>query len=194
MQTHIRKKLDNFVTWFRASGGYIHQNVELAFNNDHGVFARVVAGDIAIAPHTLVLKCPHHLSLSALNAHDCFVEFPGYGLSKFPGDLLANARPQFVAALFLIVQRQQMHKSTWCRYLDILPNLPGDGGLPSGFDGNGLGMIDPPYLWNEQSEWLEGTQLETAIVELRDLWCSDWIRWRPVVQSWGRDTGISIDL
>lgn len=190
----IRKKLDDFVAWFRSSGGYIHQDVEFAFNNDHGVFARVVAGDTAIAPHTLVLKCPHRLSLSALNAHDTFAEFPSRDLSKFPSDLLDNARPQFVAALFLIVQRQQMHKSTWSRYLDVLPNLPRDDGLAPSSDEYGLGMIDPPYHWLEQTEWLRGTQLETAIVELRNMWISDWERWQPVVQSWGRDACISIDL
>lgn len=191
MTDEVQSRLSAFKSWFTASGGYIHPSVDYVFGLEQGVHMRVVAGAAPIPAHTLVLKCPHNLTLSALNAHDVPPLFQNKSATKLPENVLNEARPQFIAALYLVTQHQKRLQSPWKSYLGILPDLASHG-IQDGVN-QGLGVVDPPYCWEaEEKQWLSGTQLEKGVGELESLWWSDWTSWNQVVNAWAVEEGINI--
>lgn len=192
MVSDVRDCLDAFVSWFRREGGYLHASLEYAFEPNRGVHLRVATDAKAIPCDTLILKCPHHLSVSALNARNVLPLFPSDSFSPLPEHLVRHARPQFQAALFLVAQRQ-VAQSRWRPYLNILPELASSGsGEPRNLEG--LGVIDPPYCWDARARsWLQGTQLEKGVDDLESLWKKDWAHWEDDVLNWANSMKITIN-
>lgn len=201
-------RLEAFVSWFINQGGYIHPSTELLYTPSRGVHLRVKPCAPLPASHltpgTLVISCPHSASLSALNPQDSHPFFP-CRLSAFAeadrgffAQLLAEARPQVVAAVWLCVQWREGDGSWWREYLDVLPGIPRDvGGDVGGNVGDverGLGEVDSPVWWTEEEvSWVRGTNLERGKIELEAGWRNEWERMEKEVTGWAARRGWVLD-
>lgn len=190
----------------------MHPSLEFVYHPEAGVHlcvARTHAGPIARG--TLAISCPHDVSLSALNAGRINGEsWPrstegkdgGSEPLELPEALRREARPQFVAAVWVAVQYALGERSRWRAYLDVLPGVPVDDGdveveQGGGGDGRaerrGLGELDTPLWWGEEErKWLQGTNLAKGIVDLGAGWEGEWRRWEEVVLDWGRRKGVDV--
>lgn len=134
-------------------------------------------------------------------------------LLELPAEIRRQARPQFVAAVWIAVQYRLGEESPWARYFDILPGLP-DFVPEEKQQGNdaahehqqdvpsialvprakrGLGKLDTPLWWdNKDRGWLQNTNLAKGIADLEGVWIQEWKRWESVVGAWGEVTGVHV--
>lgn len=193
--------LQAFKSWFAAHGGYTHPNLDFTYGREAGVTLHVKSFYTGTFPcNTLAISCPHVLSLSALNAgniggqvwsasqasHDRADE-----VLELPERLRQQARPQFVAAVWVAVQYLLGEKSAWSPYFGVLPGVPADDAekLPE----TGLGEIDTPLWWSmEERAWLNGTNLAKGIADLEAVWVREWAEWENAVKEWGKGVGLDV--
>jgi len=198
MAAKKQKRLADFNQWFTSNGGFTHSAVEFAYSETKGVHLRVT--EYTIPPGTLILSCPHTLTLSALNpARICqkFHDWPknqpssgtvNTGEPSFPTSFLTEARPQCVAAFFLCYQLLLREDSHWCSYISCLPGPPAlseEKRARLGFF-EGLGELDTPVDWKsaKEQQWLRGTAVYQGAIALEDLWEAEWKEWNSTMNLW----------
>lgn len=204
-----------FKTWFSSVGGFINPACELIYTAHAGVTLRVKKDYVGVFPAgEVAISCPHGVSLSALNAADLA---PWAGLHTthdtsrrleaqensnvkpllaLPTNIIRNARPQFVAAVWIAVQYLLGDESPWKPYFSILPGLPHDDENNAGDIGTkrGLGELDTPLWWSRGERlWLQGTNLAKGIADLEEVWDEEWKKWEGVIGEWGRSRGLVIE-
>jgi hypothetical protein len=200
-QQDLRLALQTFKSWFAAHGGFIHPDLDFVYTPEAGVTLHVKATYRGTFPdNTIAISCPHALSLSALNAgkvgggtwppRDAT---PGScdAVLELPEILRQQARPQFVAAVWVAVQYLLGEKSAWWPYLEVLPGVPADDAenLPE----RGLGELDTPMWWSsDERAWLHGTNLAKGIADLEAVWMKEWDVWGSVVEEWVKSVGLDL--
>jgi len=118
----------------------------------------------------------------------------GHAGLELPEILHKEARPQFVAAVWVAVQYLLGARSRWSAYFDVLPGLPNSNSNSLGETGKrGLGELDTPLWWSaEERAWLQGTNLARGVADLEGMWEAEWERWEDVVGTWASGQGLSI--
>jgi hypothetical protein len=200
-QQDPRLALQAFKTWFAANHGFIHPDLDFTYAPEAGVTLHVKSSHVGTFPrNTLAISCPHELSLSALNSGRPNGEtWPasraGHAkdavVLELPENLRRQARPQFVAAVWVAVQYLLGEKSAWWPYFEVLPGVPTDHAeqMPE----RGLGELDTPMWWSsEERAWLNGTNLAKGITDLEAVWNSEWVVWGGSVEVWGRSVGLEV--
>jgi hypothetical protein len=142
------------VRWIASNRGYLHPDIELAFDVEKGYHARVVAGGMVKAG-TCVARCPMTTSMSVLNALHT-PPFSSRG-TRFPSAFLRNQKAALVQCFFLMEQWVLQEKSWWAPYLSTLPK-PDD--------------IEALYFMDndEDLKLFGGTNLQTAISKQIEGW------------------------
>lgn len=187
---HKTEALSRFEEWFLNNGGYLHPACEFAFKPNGGYFLRVkhewseLASEngsrTTVPAGTVVISCPHALTLSALNVlgEDVNLAPPKFHdptVDRALSDLLGkDARPQSLAGVTLTVHMALNDRSKWQPYLRLLPRGPSSDGV-NGDESPQDGEIDCPVWWPEDSRaMLAGTALEKGIEDLIKVWYDDW--------------------
>ncbi|ETN37822.1 uncharacterized protein HMPREF1541_07445 [Cyphellophora europaea CBS 101466] len=148
---------EQLVDWVLRNEGYMHPNVELAYQPSKG-YHMVVADGKKIKPQTRIVSCPVSCSLSVLNVLN-IAPFSDHG-TKFPRQYLHNnvARPELLQAFYLMEQKMLGDQSWWAPYIKTLPSVE---------DINAL-QFDSP----DDRQWLEGTNLQSGWADLTLKWRS----------------------
>lgn len=144
----------SLIRWVSANRGYLHPDIELAFNVDKGYHAKVVAGR-TLEPGSCIARCSMTTSLSVLNAlHN--PPFSSRG-TMFPSAFLLNQKVPVVQCFFLMEQWLLQDKSWWAPYLSTLPK-PDE--------------IGDRYFVDKEEDLLlfQGTNLQTAIRKQSETW------------------------
>ncbi len=186
--TSPQHRLDAFASWFSSSEGFIHPSVELVHSAVEGVHLSIKSSISApIFSDTCIIRCPHSLTLSALNVIDVAPLFPARdNTTAFPRNLLNEARPQSVAALCLALHWIQRDRSWWAAYLKCLPG-------PPHVEWDGIGVIDTPLWWpHEERAWIAGTNLERGADALEALWRQEWGSFGTTMVEWGNERGVAL--
>jgi hypothetical protein len=144
LQNHL-----SLVRWMSSNYGYLHPNIELAFDVGKGFHARVSSGTTVKAA-SCVARCSMTTSLSVLNAFHT-PPFSCRG-TKFPSAFLRSQDIGMIQCFFLMEQWVLQHKSWWAPYLFTLPKLD---------------EIEALFFTDQEADLacLRGTNLETAIVK-----------------------------
>lgn len=138
----------NFKLWFLSHGGKFHPDVDVVSNADG--FYLCASNQRDLATRTCVVSCPHTLTISWFNAV----------LDLSLGDFdLHRINQSVLTRFFLVKQYLLQEKSSWWRYIQILPQ-PED-----------LRRLNTP-LWYESGDfvWIHGTNLELSAQKLEASW------------------------
>ena len=149
LQNHL-----SLVRWMSFNHGYLHPDVELAFNLEKGFHARVVAGR-TVKAGSCVAKCSMTTSLSVLNA----LHSPPFSCrgTRFPSAFLRHQEIGVVQCFFLMEQWILQDKSWWAPYLSTLPR-PDE--------------IEALHFSDQEEDLicLRGTNLENAVIKQLETW------------------------
>lgn len=138
---------EDFVSWFRSNGGYLHKHVELTSNPSEGNYLGVKEG-YDLLPGSTVVSCPHDLTLS----------WPAVRKYHFP-NVHSNLLPHVATRLYLMKQYLLKSQSPWWPYIRSLPQ-PDDSDA----------FRTPMYYNQEDLVWIQGTNLEHARNVRQDAW------------------------
>jgi hypothetical protein len=149
--------LDNhlaLVRWISSNRGYLHPNIDLAFDAETGYHARVVEGTVVKAG-SCVARCSMATSLSILNA----LHTPPFSCrgTRFPLGFLGNQKTRVIQCFFLMEQWALQKRSWWAPYLSTLPR-PDE--------------VQAIYFTGTEEDitFLKGTNMETAMVTQIKAW------------------------
>ncbi len=140
----------DFRPWFISHGGTIHPDVEIA-SGSIGNYLRL-RDDCSLSPGTMIVSCPHSLTISWLNVitrQDPFID--RFYLSPVRDG--STVITKFVLVrLFLVEQYLLGERSFWWPYIRFLPQPFTKDGLNSS-------------LWCNEDDllWLRGTNMEDAM-------------------------------
>lgn len=154
-QTTDSSSHDALFTWVQHQGGYLNHKVELSQSAETGFCIRVKP-DTSITQDTLIARCPTTATLSVLNALDA----PGFAChgTLFPSAFL-ELNNFIVQCFFLVDQYLHGSKSYWNLFFQTLPK-PSQIGEYTPFE-------------REDREWLEGTNLASALQQRLHQWRRD---------------------
>jgi hypothetical protein len=144
------------VQWMAANHGFLHSDVEVAFDHERGYHARVVAHR-SVKAGTCVARCSMTTALSVLNAFHT-PPFSSRG-TKFPLAFLRHQKPAIIQSFFLMEQWLLQEKSWWAPYILTLPKP---------------GQIDELYFTGGPVDiaLLRGTNLEIAMAKQTETWAA----------------------
>lgn len=146
---------DDFEQWFLANGGHIHPHVEIASDPVTGRHMRVINGH-NIPTESLVVSCPHELTISWLNIIKGSEPF----LGQFALEEAYHAVNQVVLVRFFLVNEYLKGKeSFWWPYIQTLIQPP---------EAHSLGT--PLYYDDNDWAWIRGTNLEHAARKTESMW------------------------
>jgi hypothetical protein len=142
------------VRWMLSNHGYLHPNIELAFDMEKGYHARVIA-DGEVKAGACIARSSVTTALSVLNA----LHTPPFSCrgTKFPIAFLRNQKVAVVQCFFLMEQWVLQDKSWWASYISTLP-MPDE--------------VERLYFIGKEEDLisLKGTNLETAIPKQTETW------------------------
>ena len=137
--------MDILVTWFLRHGGILHEGVELV-HGSQGYYL-CSGAEINLAVDSLIISCPHKLTISWLNAKECLPE-------KF-----INATVPYISTrFFLIQQRLLCGSSFWWPYIQALPGPTQEC------------LHTPMWYSMDDLLWIKGTNLEAAVSHRSEKW------------------------
>jgi hypothetical protein len=144
----------SLVRWMSSNHGYLHPNIELAFDVETGFHARVAPGR-TVKAGSCVARCSMTTSLSVLNAFHT-PPFSCRG-TRFPSVFLRTQSIGVIQCFFLMEQWVLQDKSWWAPYLTTLPK-PDE--------------IEALFFTDQEEDLacLRGTNLETAIKKQLETW------------------------
>lgn len=146
---------DIFEPWFLANGGYIDPCVEIATDKVTGHHLRVSSGE-DVAAGSLIVSCPHELTISWLNVISGSETF----LAQFDlGEAYHAVNQVVIVRFFLMNEYLKGQESFWWPYVRSLPQ-PDEAQL--------LGT--PLYYDDEDFAWIRGTNLEHAARITERMW------------------------
>lgn len=146
---------DDFEDWFLQNDGFIHSSVEIAWDETYGQHMRVEQGD-ELAADSLVVSCPHSLTISWLNVIQGRESF----LSQFDlEEEYYSVNQVVIVRFFLLNEFLKREKSFWYPYLRSLPQ-PTDPHFPH------------TPLWYDVGDWawIRGTDLERTALKTEEAW------------------------
>ncbi|KAL8793562.1 MAG: hypothetical protein Q9195_003824 [Heterodermia aff. obscurata] len=150
---------DMFEQWFLANGGYINPNIEITKDQITGRYLRVLDGE-ALGAGSLIISCPHELTISWLNVIKGSETF----LGQFDlGDMYHAVNEVVIVRFFVMNEYIKGEDSFWWPYIRSLPQ-PTDAQL--------LGT--PLYYDDEDWLWLRGTNLEHAATKTERMWYNEY--------------------
>lgn len=146
---------DNFEQWFLANGGYIDPNVEIATDKVTGRHMRVSDGQ-NLAPGSLIVSCPHELTISWLNVIRGSETF----LSQFDlGEAYYAINQVVIVRFFVVNEYLKREESFWWPYIRSLPQP------------DKAQMLGTPLYYDEEDfAWIRGTNLEHASGKTERMW------------------------
>ena len=145
----------DFEDWFLENEGFIHSSVEIAWDETYGQHMRVEEGE-ELPTDTLIVSCPHSLTISWLNVSQGSESF----LSQFDLEEDFYMVNQVVIVRFFVMNEfLKREKSFWYPYLRSLPQ-PSDPHFP----------YTP--LWYDVGDWawIRGTDLERTALKTEEEW------------------------
>ncbi|KZF19202.1 SET domain-containing protein [Xylona heveae TC161] len=167
--------LEDLIQWVTENGGALHPSVELSTDGINGTCLVVRRDAEELSPGTCLVKCPHALSMSYLNATNS-AHFRSHSLS-FPEKFLKSFSPKIITTFFLCQQYLLHEKSFWWPYIRTIPQ-------PS--DRDALGT--PMWFSDEDKVWLQGTNMEQGYLEREVIWRQEYDEVIRELQSEGWDT------
>ena len=195
--------MKRFKEWFLSNGGYISPRCDFVYNNELGVHLKnTSSSDIAgdqLSGGEEVVRCPHHITLSALDADP---ELPAFDISKsrdsirsinLPKGLLdAAPRPQCLGAVWLCVQRKLGTESFWEPYISMLPTAPKEN--LDELTGSCYGReTDLPVWWSDSEKaYFTGSPMEAGLRDLEAIWKADYDAIWSELQRLRTDSGLDI--
>lgn len=200
----MQPQIERLTSWFIEKGGHIHPDIEFAFNEDTGIFARkreALNGQNQYAKlesGSTIISCPHGLTLSALDADSSLPSFSGYPARDknengvtLPQQVIDSApRPQSLAALWLCIQKSLGEKSYWEPYIDCLPtpyNASNSGSQEP------VSVLDTPLYWTEEEKsYFAGSPLEVGTRALENSWKLEFNAWWPCLEKLNENLGLEI--
>jgi len=145
----------NNLQWFLANGGYIHPDVEIASDASTGTHMRVSDTGV-LAADSLIVSCPHELTISWLNVISGSEVF----LRRFDLGIVNRVINQIVIVRFFIINEYlKQRDSFWWPYIQSLPQ-------PSE-----IYLLSTP-LWYSDCDWkwIRGTGLERSARRTEHMW------------------------
>lgn len=179
--------IEKFVTWFEANGGYINPAAEIQYEQGRGIAVRrrlsSPDGSPDLGPGDTIIRSPHSLSLSSLNALSIL---PQQGRAiQIPEVVIQDRNPQVIAATYLCVQWLLGKKSFWWPYLRLLPQPNNNARL------RGFSEVDTPLYWSDSElQWVAGTSLEQGVRDLNGSWMFMWQRRKITLGDWTEAMGL----
>jgi hypothetical protein len=142
---------EDFESWFRSNGGYLHPSVELTSGLAEGNGMRVKEGQDLLSG-SMIVSCPHDLTLSWASARK-------YHFPTIHSTLLSHV----ASRLFVMKQYLLREHSPWWPYIKSLPQ-------PADKDA----LRTPMYYDAEDLVWIRGTNLEHARKVCGDTWYKEY--------------------
>ena len=139
-------------SWFTSKGGRLHVNVEIAYSSVDGYYLQ---SNGEIAASSLIVHCPRATTISIDDIKK--VDWP----DSFKSHFLDSSSEVLVR--FLLVHEYCLGQdSKWWPYLATLPS-PGD-------QVGERNLQTPLYFTEEDRSWLQGTNIEAAVVRREHEW------------------------
>lgn len=145
---------DDFKKWFLSHGGKIDVNVVIDSGSD-GFYLRV-SNKKDLSPKTLVVSCPHSLTISSHSV----VKDPYLSRLDLNSVEQLSLHQSVFTRFFLVNQFLLQRESLWWPYIRILPQ-------PASAGGN---FNTPPWYDSEDLPWIRGTNLEFGTKKLEESW------------------------
>lgn len=150
---------DDFKGWFLSHGGRFDINVDIDLDSD-GFYLRV-SNEKDLSPGTLVVSCPHSLTISWLSV----VKDPFFGKLD-PNSVEQQSLHQSVFTRFFLVNQFLLQKeSLWWPYIRLLPQPASAGNFNT-----------PLWYDSEDLPWIRGTNLEFGTKKLEESWRQEYDR------------------
>lgn len=151
----MAKMEDDFEDWFLENDGFINANVEITWDETYGQYMRVEEGE-ELAADSLVVSCPHNLTISWLNVTQGRENF----LSQFDlEEEYYSVNQVVIVRFFLLNEFLKREKSFWYLYLRSLPQ-PTDPHFP----------LTPMWYDIGDWAWIRGTDLERTALKTEEAW------------------------
>lgn len=145
---------DDFKRWFLLHGGKFDAHVDIDLDSN-GFYLRV-SNEKDLSPKTLVVSCPHSLTISWLNV----VKDPYFGRLDLNSVEQQSIHQSVFTRFFLVNQFLLQKGSLWWPYIRLLPQ-------PASAGGN---FNTPPWYDSEDLPWILGTNLEFSTKKLEESW------------------------
>lgn len=145
---------DDFKRWFQSHGGKFDANVDIDSSSD-GFYLRV-SNEKDLSPKTLVVSCPHSLTISWLSV----VKDSFFGRLDLNSVERQSLQQSVFTRFFLVKQFLLQRESLWWPYIRLLPQ-------PASVGGN---FNTPPWYDSEDLPWIRGTNLEFGTKKLEESW------------------------
>lgn len=165
---------DALRTWAASHGAELHPNIKIAQDPATGAGFRV-KNDLQVKPGDTVVTCPMSITLSYLNA----LPNPPPGFhqesedARFPSEFLNEAPPHVISRFFLMKQYLLEKRSFWWPYIRALPQPEQ---LSSWFL--------PPFWPEEDLAYLDGTNLEVSVTEIKATLKNEFKEARRLLKGW----------
>lgn len=144
---------DDFQRWFLSHGGRFNTNVHIDSGLD-GFYLRV-SNKKDLSPETLVVSCPHSLTISWFSV----VKDPFFGRLDLTSVEQQSLHQSVFTRFFLVNQFLLQKESLWWPYIRLLPQPASAGHFNT-----------PPWYDSEDLPWIRGTNLEFGTKKLEESW------------------------
>lgn len=145
---------DDFKRWFLLHGGKFDDHVDIDLDSN-GFYLRV-SNEKELSPKSLVVSCPHSLTISWLSV----VKDPYFGRLGLKSVEQQGIHQSVFTRFFLVNQFLLQKESLWWPYIRLLPQ-------PASLGGN---FNTPPWYDSEDLPWIRGTNLEFGTKKLEESW------------------------
>ncbi|KAI9806784.1 MAG: hypothetical protein M1825_006242 [Sarcosagium campestre] len=169
------EKHNDLLNWAKEYGAIVHGSLEVVVDDDSGAHMRVKRDTPSIDGRTVLLACPHALSISYLNAIECL---PFVSHSKRLPDAFIKALSKHTVTVFFLCQQYLLRDdSFWWPYLRTL--IPPE-------EGEKLGT--PLWFSETDKQWFRGTNMKVGYEDREKEWHSQWAEGVRLLQGDGWST------
>ena len=145
-------RIETLYTWFAKNGGKLHESVRVALTPSHGYQLRV-RHDQKISRDSLIVACPHHLTISVMDLEWAKDPWPAVFKSHW------KHHPEVLTRFFIMEQYLEKEESFWWPYIALLPQ-------PDQED-----QMNTPMWYHELDLiWIKGTNLDGSRISRSSAW------------------------